>query len=84
MSAHEHAYTELLLGAVPDLDDAAASMRPIAGSPPDLWALPAGCPFGPRCSQHVADCDEGEFPLMAAGSACRQQTRSSQAVLSDG
>ena len=82
LSAPRHPYTAALLGAAPDLDDAAASMRPITGSPPDPWALPPGCAFAPRCSHHVADCDRGEFPLLAGGSACRQRERRDQGVLS--
>ncbi len=82
LSAPRHPYTEALLAAAPDIDDAAASMHPIAGSPPDPWALPSGCPFGPRCTQHVADCDQGEFPLLVGGSACRQRPLLPEAMFS--
>ncbi|MEV0327962.1 ABC transporter ATP-binding protein [Micromonospora echinospora] len=45
-----HPYTWGLLGSVPSLHgDADADLRPIAGNPPSLIALPSGCAFHPRC-----------------------------------
>ena len=46
----EHPYTWGLLASVPSLHgDAEADLVPIAGSPPSLINLPAGCAFHPRC-----------------------------------
>jgi oligopeptide transport system ATP-binding protein len=48
----EHPYTEALLAALPDLDDAAARERRLAaipGRPPDLIDPPSGCRFAARC-----------------------------------
>ena len=51
-----HPYTRGLLAATPDhLTSRALEVMP--GGPVDIAARPAGCPFGPRCSQHVAECD---------------------------
>jgi oligopeptide transport system ATP-binding protein len=52
-----HPYTQGLLGSIPRMDTLrSAALTPIAGLPPDLSNLPAGCPFRPRCSKAFADC----------------------------
>jgi peptide/nickel transport system ATP-binding protein len=46
----QHPYTWGLLASVPTLrGDPDADLRPIAGSPPSMINLPAGCAFHPRC-----------------------------------
>jgi oligopeptide/dipeptide ABC transporter ATP-binding protein len=48
----EHPYTEALLGALPQLEDAASRtgrLTAIPGRPPDLVDPPAGCRFAARC-----------------------------------
>jgi oligopeptide transport system ATP-binding protein len=45
-----HPYTAGLLAAVPRIDREEAVLRTIAGEPPDMSRLPAGCPFSPRCA----------------------------------
>jgi oligopeptide/dipeptide ABC transporter ATP-binding protein len=50
-----HPYTEGLLRAAPRLKR--EKLIPIPGTVPALEALPDGCAFAPRCSQHLADCD---------------------------
>jgi peptide/nickel transport system ATP-binding protein len=48
----EHPYTEALLGALPQLEDAGARdarLTAIPGRPPDLVDLPDACRFAPRC-----------------------------------
>src|SRR6266852_3633207 len=50
-----HPYTEGLLRAAPRLER--GKLVPIPGTVPSLEALPHGCAFAPRCSQHVTDCD---------------------------
>ena len=50
-----HPYTEGLLRAAPRLER--GKLVPIPGTVPTLDALPRGCAFAPRCSQHVAECD---------------------------
>jgi peptide/nickel transport system permease protein len=47
--APRHPYTQLLLKAFPNVEDAEHSLRAIPGTPPRLDALPPGCRFAPRC-----------------------------------
>jgi oligopeptide/dipeptide ABC transporter ATP-binding protein len=52
-------YTRALLGAIPALEREPHSMLPVTpGQPPDLSALPPGCPFRPRCSNATDKCVE--------------------------
>jgi peptide/nickel transport system ATP-binding protein len=47
----QHPYTWGLLGSMPRLDrERTDRLRPIAGAPPSLIRVPAGCPFHPRCA----------------------------------
>ncbi len=70
-SAHEifyapqHPYTQGLLSAIPRLEsDSMAELRTIPGNPPNLLALPKGCPFSPRCEQAIGACLELPPPLV--------------------
>ena len=46
-----HPYTIGLLSSMPGTDtDRSNRLTAIPGAPPDMTALPAGCPFAPRCS----------------------------------
>ncbi|MBN2113909.1 MAG: ABC transporter ATP-binding protein [Acidimicrobiia bacterium] len=49
-----HPYTDGLLGSLPGLSR--RRLRPIPGDPPELWELPLGCPFHPRCPYVVPAC----------------------------
>jgi oligopeptide transport system ATP-binding protein len=62
--APSHPYTIGLLSAVPRIDRDGADLRTIAGEPPDMSRLPAGCPFSPRCPQVLPQC-AGERPPLA-------------------
>ena len=54
-----HPYTIGLLGSLPRLDDAPGTqLLSIPGQPPDLVALPEGCPFAPRCTYVTDRCKE--------------------------
>ncbi|UYG93291.1 ABC transporter ATP-binding protein [Cytobacillus firmus] len=53
----QHPYTKGLLNSVPRLDLDGADLIPIGGSPPDLFAPPAGCPFAARCEYAMEVCD---------------------------
>jgi peptide/nickel transport system ATP-binding protein len=60
-----HPYTRGLLdstpaaaSAAPDAAGHARPLRPIAGMAPSLRALPAGCPFRPRCPRASAACEQ--------------------------
>lgn len=55
-AAPSHPYTRGLLNAVPRLDVPQETLQTIPGDPPDLTALPAGCPFSPRCPASHEPC----------------------------
>jgi oligopeptide/dipeptide ABC transporter ATP-binding protein len=63
--APQHPYTDGLLGSVPAF--ARGRLRPIPGEPPELWDLPAGCPFHPRCAHAVAACRSQRPQLRPVG-----------------
>ena len=70
-----HPYTLGLLHSVPRLDQPRKTkLDPIQGQPPDLWNLPEGCSFRPRCKFAVERCAGEVPPLMEIGnehlSAC--------------
>lgn len=52
----QHPYTQGLLASVPRLDMLENSLRPIDGSPPDLFSPPKGCGFFSRCHQRLKVC----------------------------
>ncbi|PZG35296.1 peptide ABC transporter ATP-binding protein [Spongiactinospora gelatinilytica] len=57
-------YTWGLLGSVPRLDQARGGrLRPIAGQPPELSAMPEGCRFAPRCNHARDICRDSPPPL---------------------
>ena len=61
-----HPYARGLLTAMPRIDGATHGELPtIAGQPPNLQALPAGCPFQPRCVDAFDRCT-GERPRLRA------------------
>ena len=75
-----HPYTQALLRSVPRMDRARTDrLDPIAGQPPDLARLPAGCSFRPRCRYAVARCalEAPTLEVAAKGqlSACWEKTR---------
>lgn len=62
-SRPRHAYTLGLLNSVPGAERMRRPLIPIPGSPPDLKALPPGCPFSPRCSHATPECRVARPPL---------------------
>jgi oligopeptide transport system ATP-binding protein len=61
-----HPYTLGLLNSIPRLDLARKKkLLPIEGLPPDLIALPEGCPFQPRCQYALERCQVENPPLEA-------------------
>ena len=58
-------YTMGLLGAVHKPHVAAVHrLVPIKGNPPSLAAIPAGCPFSPRCPMATDECRKTEPELL--------------------
>ena len=54
-----HPYTKALLRAVPRMDgDNKKELDSIEGTPPDLIAPPAGCPFAKRCKYCMPVCEK--------------------------
>ena len=63
-----HPYTLGLLGSLPRLDEVRAErLTSIEGLPPDLIALPPGCPFEPRCVYAIDKCREVRPELEPVG-----------------
>ena len=59
-----HPYTVGLLGSLPKPDDPPGTkLYSIKGEPPDLVALPIGCPFAERCTYVVERCHHDMPPL---------------------
>lgn len=52
-----HPYTRGLLDSIATLDtDKSTSLKPIDGTPPDLFSPPQGCPFAARCQYGMKIC----------------------------
>ncbi|HTT92623.1 MAG TPA: ABC transporter ATP-binding protein [Acidimicrobiales bacterium] len=51
-----HPYSQGLLQSFPLLSGPRQVLTGIPGSPPNLRAVPSGCPFNPRCSHAFGDC----------------------------
>jgi peptide/nickel transport system ATP-binding protein len=62
LSQPSHPYTAALLQSIPQLGEPRERLPSIAGEPPDLGRLPAGCPFHPRCDAALDVCRTGEPP----------------------
>ena len=64
-----HPYTKALLESIPMVEeDPQRRLRSIRGAVPNPFAVPAGCPFHPRCESFVQGaCDIGIPPLALAG-----------------
>jgi oligopeptide/dipeptide ABC transporter ATP-binding protein len=63
--APAHPYTRGLLDAVPTLKtDRGRPLETIEGTVPPLHAVPAGCPFEPRCEFRAEECRRSLPPLV--------------------
>ena len=58
-----HPYTKGLLNSFPSLRGPKRDLTGIPGSPPDLRAVPPGCPFLPRCAYGTDRCLEVDMSL---------------------
>lgn len=59
-----HPYTKALVDAFPSIRGPKKSLSILAGEPPNMINLPAGCPFNPRCSFAHDICYEVEPELV--------------------
>ncbi len=58
-------YTRALLEAIPRLERESHALLPVTpGQPPDLMAVPPGCPFEPRCPRALPDCKVSRPPFV--------------------
>nr|WP_010316269.1 ABC transporter ATP-binding protein [Saccharopolyspora spinosa] len=69
-----HPYTEGLMRSIPRLDLKGQELETIKGLPPNLLAVPPGCPFHPRCPRARERCRQ-EVPAyhqlgLGRASAC--------------
>lgn len=65
MKRPRHPYTRALLQSLPGLAPAGSRLLSIEGSVPSPSAMPAGCPFHPRCPHALPGlCDQGQAPAM--------------------
>jgi len=65
-----HPYTAGLLASVPRLDEPRKTrLTPVEGQPPDPLYPPPGCPFQPRCTYGVPQCQrsKGDFVEVTSG-----------------
>ena len=69
-----HPYTRGLLAALPRLDAGAGALVSIPGNPPNMNALPPGCPFSARCG-HVEERCVTTVPLLQRISPASQALR---------
>ena len=67
VAAPRHHYTAGLLASTVGAAQRGQVLRTIAGAPPDLSALPAGCAFAPRCAAATARCLSDQPPLARDG-----------------
>jgi peptide/nickel transport system ATP-binding protein len=67
----KHPYTAALMDSVLKLefDDCQNRKEGIAGSVPSPYEIPEGCPFHPRCSQHIVGVCEREDPPQVQATA---------------
>jgi peptide/nickel transport system ATP-binding protein len=67
--AAHHPYTRGLSAAFPTIGDMSSRMSPsgLGGDPPTPGALPAGCPFHPRCPLAEDRCKDDEPHLRDSG-----------------
>ncbi len=65
LGSASHPYTRGLLSALPDVSDVGTRrpLVPIPGQPPNIAALPQGCPFSPRCPIATDACDQVDMVL---------------------
>ncbi len=62
-----HPYTTRLMACVPELGEGKRRLEAIAGLPPVVDKLPAGCAFAERCLKVQEVCRQGDIPLEGTG-----------------
>ncbi len=78
-----HPYTEGLLASVPRIDTRGGMLTPIKGAPPNLAAIPSGCPFHPRCPRARDNCSTEVPELRDLGGGHRSACHYAEEVAGD-
>ncbi|HEY7943937.1 MAG: ABC transporter ATP-binding protein [Burkholderiales bacterium] len=65
----QHPYTQGLMGSIPSIVDERGELAQIDGSMPRLTAIPAGCPFHPRCAYAFDRCRAERPELMSTATS---------------
>ena len=52
----KHEYTKGLINSIPKMDKKVDKLDPIPGNPVDVFRLPSGCSFAPRCANCMKIC----------------------------
>jgi oligopeptide/dipeptide ABC transporter ATP-binding protein len=63
-AAARHPYTRLLFAATPTVTSTKDEIVSIPGAPPDLRKPIRGCPFYPRCPEHIDTCSTESPPAI--------------------
>ena len=58
LAAPKHPYTQALLRSLPKLTGSLGTIPVMEGQPPEPSAMPAGCPFHPRCDRTFERCEK--------------------------
>ncbi|NCF71142.1 MAG: ATP-binding cassette domain-containing protein [Chlamydiales bacterium] len=66
LSNPQHPYTKGLLRSLPSANKG-QELRPIEGSPPDLYKPPKGCAFAPRCDYAMKICETRQADTYCVG-----------------
>lgn len=64
---YDHPYTEGLINSIPDLDKDKKKLESISGIVPNMFDLPEGCNFSPRCKYCKQICKEKKPELQQVG-----------------
>ncbi len=67
LGSPSHPYTQGLLASTVHGTMRGQRVQAIAGSPPDLSALPSGCAFAPRCKHAQPQCNIAPPPVVQIG-----------------
>ena len=65
----QHPYTRGLMGSIPSIVDEREQLTQIDGAMPRLTAIPAGCPFHPRCAYAFDRCRVERPELLSAATS---------------
>ena len=61
-----HPYTRGLINSTPAINKDVGELKPLAGDPPNLLNMPAGCRFHPRCALCEERCKSAVPPTVTA------------------